>query len=113
MSGQSITMIHLGFFGGITAVFLWANFEHLRFMRFWLRPPYKRLTVVVFRVLFAAWAMAGLYDIVSQCIRHTLSSDRYFIAALIAFAIAAIARLMLDFAERRDRAHAPSDAIRH
>ena len=49
----------------------WANIQWLRFMRFWLKPPYKSLTKILFRVFFAAGLLGALWNLAQQVRFHT------------------------------------------
>jgi hypothetical protein len=48
-------------FGFATVLWtLWWNLDYSRFMKFWVKPPNKRLTVIIFRVLFALWFLSAV-----------------------------------------------------
>ena len=61
---------------GIVGVLLalWWNVQYLRFMRFWIEPPYKPWTVLIFRVFFALCFGGALFSSV-QDIMHTQRSQ--------------------------------------
>jgi hypothetical protein len=97
----------LGFAAAAVFLTAWWNVQPRRFMRFWVKPPYKPLTVVLFRLFFAANLVGAISYLVGQVNRHQRSTSQYFAAAEIAAAwisvIWAMVTVMLWLARRRDR----------
>lgn len=99
--------MNLGF--AIAAVFLtaWWNLEPVRFIRLWLKPPYKPLTVILFRLFFAANLVGAVLYLVGQVNRHQRSMSQYRAVAEIAAAWIAVIwvmmTVMLWIARRRDQ----------
>jgi hypothetical protein len=97
----------LGF--AVAAVFMtgWWNLQPHRFMRFWLKPPYKPLTVKLFRVFFAANLLGAIWYVIGQANRHQRPMSEYRAAAEIAAAWIAViwvmVTVMLRFARRQDQ----------
>ena len=81
----------------------WWNVQPKRFMRFWLRPPYKPLTVTIFRIFFAANLLSALVFLVQQIARHQRPLANYEIAMAIAAAWLFFIVLMVMLIERLGR----------
>jgi hypothetical protein len=96
----------LGF--SVAAVFMtaWWNLQPLRFIRFWLKPPYKPITVKLFRLFFAANLIGAISYFVGLINRHQRTASDYRAAAEIAAAWIAVIWVMITialwFAHRRD-----------
>ena len=73
----------LGFAIAVLIFTGWWNVQPKRFMRFWLRPPYKPLTVTLFRIFFAANLLGALVYLVQQIARHQRPLANYKIAMAI------------------------------
>jgi len=58
--------INFGFGIAVLFVTAWANIQWRRFMRFWLKPPYRPLTTVVFRLFFAAGLLGATWDLANE-----------------------------------------------
>jgi len=97
----------LGFAAAAVFLTAWWNLQPQRFMRFWLKPPYKPLTVVLFRLFFAANLIGAVSYLVGQVNRHQRSTSQYLAAAEIAAAwisvIWVMVTVMLWLARRRDQ----------
>lgn len=76
----------LGFAVAVVFMTGWWNLQPQRFMRFWLRPPYKPLTVVLFRLFFGANLIGAIYYLIAQITRHRRDISQYRSAAEIAAA---------------------------
>ena len=61
-----LNRMNFGF--AISAVFMtaWWNLQPQRFMRFWVKPPYKPLTITLFRMFFAANLIGALGHVFEQ-----------------------------------------------
>jgi len=95
--------LNLGF--TISAVFMtaWWNLQPKRFMKFWLKPPYKPLTIVLFRVFFAANVLGALsYSIGLVRHRHREWSEYGTVAETAVIAMVVIF-LMVNAAEWMNR----------
>jgi hypothetical protein len=66
----ALDRLYLGF--AIAALFMtgWWNLQPMRFMKFWLKPPYKDLTVLAFRVFFALSLIGAASSIVKHLRDH-------------------------------------------
>jgi hypothetical protein len=101
----------LGF--AVAAVFMtgWWNLQPQRFMRFWLKPPYKPRTVILFRLFFAANIIGAIWYLIGQVKRHQRPMSEYRTAAEIAAAWIAVmwamVTVMLWFARRQDQSKTP------
>lgn len=101
----------LGF--SVAMVFMTAcwNLQPLRFIRFWLKPPYKPTTVILFKVFFAANLIGAIRYLVGQINRHQRTFSEYQAAAGIAGAWIAVVwvafTVALWFAHRRDHPKTP------
>ena len=97
----------LGF--AMAAVFLtaWWNLQPVRFMRLWVKPPHKPLTVLVFRLFFGANLIGAVWYLVAQVTRHQRSMSQFRAAAEIAAAWIAVMWVMVTvmfwLAHRRDQ----------
>jgi hypothetical protein len=81
----------LGF--GIAAFFMtaWWNLQPKRFMKFWIKPPYKPFTVVLFKLFFAANVIGAawyMFDLLRR--RHRELSEYRDVAVIAAVCIAVI-----------------------
>jgi hypothetical protein len=61
--------ISLGFAIAAILVTLWWNVQWQRFMKFWVKPPYKKATIRGFRIFFAANLIGAVWYL-SQQILH-------------------------------------------
>jgi hypothetical protein len=101
----------LGF--AVAAVFVtaWWNLQPTRFMRFWLKPPYKPLTVTLFRVFFAANLIGAISYLIGEVNRYPRPMYQYRAAAYVAVAWIAViwvmVTAMLWLARRRDQTSRP------
>jgi hypothetical protein len=66
----NINQINFGF--GIAMLFMtaWLNMQPQRFMRLWLRPPYKPLTILLFRLFFAANLVGACWNLAQKIFQH-------------------------------------------
>jgi hypothetical protein len=98
----------LGFAVAALFVVAWWNLQPQRFMRFWLKPPYKPRTVILFRVFFAVNLIGAIWNIIGQMNRHQRPMSEYRAAAEIAAAMIAViwvmVTVMLWLAGRQDQA---------
>jgi hypothetical protein len=103
-----IDRMTLGFAAAAVFLTVWWNLQPQRFMRFWLKPPYKPLTVILFRIFFAANLIGAVSYLIGQVNRQQRSTSQYLAAAEIAAAwitvIWVMITVMLWFARRRDQA---------
>jgi hypothetical protein len=101
-----LNRMNLGF--AIAALFLtaWWNIQPERFMGFWAKPPYKPLTVTLFKLFFAANLIGAIWQVASLLRRHRPGITDYGRVAGIAAAWIAVLWLMVTIAEwmaRRQR----------
>ena len=63
----------------LAAVFLtaWWNLSWQRFMKFWVKPPNRKLTIIGFRVFFAANLVGAIWHLTSMVARHSRPSRAY------------------------------------
>jgi len=83
---QVLDRMTLGF--GVAVVFMtvWWNLQPLRFIRFWLKPPYKRRTVILFRLFFAANLVGAIRYLIEALNRQQRVISEYGVIAGIAAA---------------------------
>lgn len=93
----------LGF--SIAALFMvaWWNLSWKRFMKFWLKPPYRRVTEIGFRLFFAANLVGALWYVVSQIIRVHRAPRDYLDVMGISAAWILVIILMVHFVEWQAR----------
>jgi hypothetical protein len=93
----------LGF--AIAALFMtsWWNVQPNRFMKFWLRPPYKPLIVIAFRLFFAANVIGAARYIADQVRHRHRELSEYRDVATIAAAWIAVIIIMVNVAEWMNR----------
>lgn len=93
----------LGF--AIAALFMtaWWNVQPRRFMRFWLKPPYKSLTVTAFRLFFAANVIGAAWYIVDLVRHRHRELSEYRDVAMIASAWIAVIFVMVTVVEWMNR----------
>lgn len=101
--------MNLGF--SISALFMtaWWNLQPKRFMKFWLKPPYKPLTIALFRVFFAAnvlGALSYVFGLVRH--RHRDWSEYGDVAKIAAIGIAIIF-VMVNLSEWMNRGRTNPD----
>ena len=79
-----------------------------RFMRFWLKPPYRSRTVLLFRVFFAMNLVGAIWYLIGQMNHHQRPMSEYRAAAEIGAAMIAViwvmVTTMLWLARRHDQA---------
>ena len=101
----------LGF--AVAAVFMTArwNLQPQRFMRLWLKPPYKPRTVILFRLFFAANIIGAIWYLIGQVNRHQRPMSEYRAAAEVAAAWIAVMWVMVTatlwFIRRQDQSETP------
>lgn len=97
----------LGFAAAAVFLTAWWNLQPQRFIRFWLKPPYKPSTVILFRLFFAANLVGAVSQLVRQVDRHHRAMSQYRAAAEVAAAGIAVIWVMVTvmfwFAHRRDQ----------
>jgi hypothetical protein len=73
----SLDRMNLGFM--IAALFVtgWWNVQPHRFMRFWLKPPYKNITEKLFRVFFAANLLGAIWGLAETIGRRQRAISDY------------------------------------
>ena len=107
----TLDRMNLGF--AVAAVFLtaWWNSQPQRFMRFWSKPPYKSLTVTIFRLFFAANLIGAIWYLVEQVNRHQRAMSEYWAVAAIAAVWITVMWVMVTvmfwFARRQDQIKTP------
>lgn len=101
----------LGFAAAVVFMTAWWNLQPQRFMRFWSKPPYTPLTVILFRLFFAANLVGAVSYLIGQVNRHQRSMSQYRAAAEIAAAWIGVIWVMVTvmwwFASRREQAGKP------
>lgn len=101
-----IDRLTLGFSVAVLFLTAWWNLQTVRFIRLWLKPPYKPITVKVFRLFFAATLIGAIFYFVGQVTRHQRTVADYRAAAEIATAWIAVMWVMVTaaswFAHRQD-----------
>ena len=73
----NLDKLMLGFGFAVVLGTLWWNLDYLRFMKFWVKPPYKRLTVIIFRVLFGLWFLSAASWFVEKLLRTSRPPRAY------------------------------------
>jgi hypothetical protein len=76
----------LGFAVAVVFMTGWWNLQPQRFIRLWLKPPYKPRTVILFRLFFAANIIGAIRYLIEQVNRHQRPMSEYRAAAEIAAA---------------------------
>jgi hypothetical protein len=73
--------MNVGF--GIAVVFVsaWWNLHWQRFMKLWVKPPYKPVTILLFRLFFAANFVGAVLYLVGQVTRPTFLKSDYLPSA--------------------------------
>jgi hypothetical protein len=94
----TVDRMTLGFAAAAIFLTAWWNLQPQRFMRFWLKPPYKSLTVIVFRLFFAANLIGAVSYLIGQVNRHHRPLSQYRGAAEIAAAWIAVMWVMVTVA---------------
>jgi hypothetical protein len=93
----------LGF--ALAALFMvaWWNLQPQRFMRFWLKPPYKPRTVVLFRAFFAANLIGAVWYLIGLTVRHQRPISEYRAALGVAAIMIAVISVMVTAMSRLGR----------
>ena len=93
----------LGF--SIAAVFMtaWWNVSWERFMKFWVKPPYRSITVIGFRAFFAANLIGAIGYLTSQLLRAHRPARAYLDALEIGATWIVVIVLMVHFVEWQAR----------
>jgi hypothetical protein len=102
--------LNLGFAAAAIFLTAWWNVQPRRFMRFWLKPPYKPTAVLLFRLFFALNLIGSVSYLIREVNRHARSAAQYLAAAEVAVAWVAVIWLMVTVAlwfANRDQAGAP------
>ncbi|MEO8657842.1 MAG: hypothetical protein ABI693_05195 [Bryobacteraceae bacterium] len=98
----------LGFAIAIVLLTAWWNLQPIRVMRFWLKPPYKPLTFILFRLFFAANLVGAISHLVAAVNQHQRPTSEYVLIAGIAAALIAaiwvMATVVLRLGRRQDQA---------
>lgn len=99
---------NLGFAVATLFMVTWWNLQPQRFMRFWLKPPYRSRTVLLFRVFFAMNLVGAIWYLIGQMNHHQRPMSEYRAAAEIGAAMIAViwvmVTTMLWLARRHDQA---------
>jgi hypothetical protein len=90
--------LNLGFSVAVVFMTVWWNLQPLRFIRLWLKPPHKPITVTLFRLFFAANLIGAISYFVGQVTRHQRTFSDYRAAAEIAAAWIAVMWVMVTVA---------------
>lgn len=100
--------MNLGF--AIAAVFMtaWWNIQWLRFMRFWIKPPYRRLTIRLFRVFFGLNLIGALVYLISEISRSPLNPSGYLKVLETGAAMIIVVWIMVHAVEWVNRKQSPS-----
>jgi hypothetical protein len=100
--------LNLGF--GIAALFMtsWWNLQWQRFMKFWVKPPYKHATIILFRSFFAANLIGAVWYILQRTVSRGLQISDYLAAAEIGGAMIGVVWILVNVVEwvnRNQRDH--------
>lgn len=109
-----VRRLNLGFLIAALCWAIWMNMEYRRWMRCWLKPPYQKWTVVLFRVL-AAVALLGISVTLISQFRNLPKTEvlpAMESGALITGVVLLFFRGGLFFMERRDRKNQAIAAMR-
>jgi len=73
------TLDKMNFGFAIAAVFMtsWWTISWQRFMKFWVKPPNRRATIIGFRIFFLANLIGAIWGLVSQLVHHPRSGAAY------------------------------------
>jgi hypothetical protein len=101
-----VERLTLGFSVAVVFMTAWWNLQPLRFIGLWLKPPYKPITVKLFRLFFAANLIGAISYFFGQVTHHQRTFSDYRAAAEIAIAWIAVMWVMVTvaswFAHRLD-----------
>ena len=101
-----VDRLTLGFSVAMLFMTAWWNLQPVRFIRLWLKPPYKPITVKLFRLFFAANLIGAISYFVGQVNRHQRTFADYRAAGEIAAAWIAVIWVMVTvalwFTQRQD-----------
>lgn len=61
-----LNRMNFGFAIAAVCMTAWWNLQPQRFMRFWAKPPYKPLTITLFKVFFAANLIGALWHLAQE-----------------------------------------------
>lgn len=102
-----VDRLTLGFSVAVLFMTAWWNLQPMRFIHLWLKPPYRPITVKLFRLFFAANLIGAISYFVGQVTRHQRTFADYRAAAEIAGAWIAVMAVMVMvvwwFAHRQDQ----------
>jgi hypothetical protein len=93
----------LGFGLAMVLWALWWNLDYLRFMRFWVKPPYKPRTVIIFRVLFALCLVGAIVGLFENALRKSRPAQTYIEAIGIGLAWSLAIWIMVNVVEWMNR----------
>ena len=82
----AIVRLEMGFSVAVLFFVAWWNIQPQRFMRLWIEPPYKPLTIRLFRLFFAANLVGAAVYLGREIAHFQGTSSDYLIAAEIAAA---------------------------
>jgi hypothetical protein len=103
----TLDRLSLGFAVAVVFLTAWWNLQSQRFMRFWVKPPYKSPTVMLFRLFFAANLIGAIWHLVEEVDRHHRTMAEYWAATAIAAAWITVMWVMVTvsfwFARRQDQ----------
>lgn len=101
-----VDRLTFGFSVAVVFMTAWWNLQPLRFIRLWLKPPYKPITIKLFRLFFAVNLIGAISYFFGQAIRHQRTFADYRAAAEIAAAWIAVMWVMVTvalwFANKQD-----------
>ena len=100
--------VNTAFYATMLGWTLWWNLSWRRVMRFWVRPPYRRLTEIGFRIFFAANLIGAATVLFGQLRHHPLNASNAAqtlkITVIMSCIVAGMSFFALKTADRRDRA---------
>jgi hypothetical protein len=91
--------LNLGF--GIAVLFMtsWWNIQWQRFMKFWIKPPYKHGTTILFRSFFAATLIGAVWYLLQPTVSYGSLASDYLAAAEIGGAMIVVIWIMVNLVE--------------
>jgi hypothetical protein len=91
--------LNLGF--GIAVLFMtsWWNIQWQRFMKFWIKPPYKHGTTILFRSFFAATLIGAVWYLLQHTVSYGALVSDYLAAAEIGGAMIVVIWIMVNLVE--------------
>jgi hypothetical protein len=91
--------MNLGFAVAATFLSSWWTLSWRRFMKFWVKPPNRRATIIGIRLFFLASLIGSIWGLVSQIAHHPRPARAYFDAFKIGALWIVAMIVMVHFAE--------------